>query len=308
MAASLQSLESPRVFVIDPVEAEYWVMPQMFPSATHKVIYVPEESAIAQQAAKANTAFLPKTITAANPVTIPSTATSLQPYCLQIKASGADTVVPAMNPDQVATLIETCNQIGLTNVLWAITTFEITPQAVQTLSSLRARNLIVLGLGGGIVEQQFAADLAKYGPGVGGITNTLAEPAINAWLAVRLLPQVVAGAGSLDPSKIIARLNQQRAFSTMGASAPINFTATPVAQIPRLKTCQVPRPRLLVHSRPVAGRPSLGPTDPVDPHHRPAGVPGAASRITRGARRNPAHSVGLPSTRTERTTPASLVN
>jgi ABC-type branched-subunit amino acid transport system substrate-binding protein len=235
MAASLQSLQNPRVFVIDPVEAEYWVMPQMFPKTTHKVVYLPEESAIAQQAAKANTAFLPKGITAAAPVTIPSTATSMQPYCLQIKASGADTVIPAMNPGQVATLIQTCNQVGLTNVLWAITTFEITPQAVQVLSQLHAKNLVVLGLGGGTIEQQFAADVATYGPQVGGITNTLAEPAINAWLAVKLLPQVVKGAGSLDPAKIMAWLNKQTAFSTLGASAPIDFATTPVPQIPRLK-------------------------------------------------------------------------
>jgi hypothetical protein len=140
-----------------------------------------------------------------------------------------------MNPGQVATLIQTCNQLGLTNITWAITTFEITPQVVQTVSSLHARNLVVLGLGGGTTEQQFAADVTKYGSQVGGITNTLAEPAINAWLAVKLLPKVVAGAGSLDPSKIMAWLDHQTAFATMGATAPINFMSTPVAQIPRLK-------------------------------------------------------------------------
>lgn len=235
MGASQQSLTSPRVFVIDPDEAEYWVMPQMLPKTTHKVVYLPEESAIAQSAAKANTAFLPKGVTAAKPITIPSGATSMQPYCLQIKASGADTVVPAMNPDQVGTLIQTCNQVGVTHVLWAITTFEVTPQAVQVLSQLHAKNLITLGLGGGTVEQQWAADVAKYGPKVGGITNTLAEPSINAWLAVKLLPQVIKGAGSTNPATIMNWLDKQKSFTTMGASAPIDFAATPMKQIPRLK-------------------------------------------------------------------------
>ena len=235
LAASLQSLESPRVFVIDPVEAEYWVMPQMFPSTTHKVVYLPEESAIAQEAAKANTAFLPKGVTAAPPITIPSTATSMQPYCLQIKASGADTVIPTMNPGQVATLVQTCNQVGVTNVTWAITTLELTSQTVQTITQLHAKNLVVLGLGGGTTEQQFAADVAKYGPQVGGITNTIAEPAINSWLAVKLVPEVVKGAGSLAPATIMAWLNKQKAFTTMGATAPIDFATTPIAQIPRLK-------------------------------------------------------------------------
>jgi hypothetical protein len=39
----------------------------MFPKTTRKVVYLPEESAIAQQAAKASTAFLPKGATAAPP-------------------------------------------------------------------------------------------------------------------------------------------------------------------------------------------------------------------------------------------------
>lgn len=204
MGASLQSLTSPRVFVIDPVEAEYWVMPQMFPSSTKKVIYLPEESALAQQAAKANTAYLPKGVTAAPPVTIPSTATSLQSYCLQIKETGADTVIPAMNVAQVANLVQTCYQTGLTNVTWAFSSFEITPQLVQLVSKLKIPNIAVLGLGGGSTEQAFQADVAKYGPNVGGITDTISESSLNAWLAVKLLPDVVKGAGSLDAATIMA--------------------------------------------------------------------------------------------------------
>ncbi|MCL2583926.1 MAG: ABC transporter substrate-binding protein [Streptosporangiales bacterium] len=235
MGASQASLDSSRVFIIDPVEAEYWVMPRMFPKTTHKVVYLPEESAIAQAAAKGNTAYLPEGVTAAAPITIPSSATSMQQYCLQIKSSGADTVIPTMNPDQVATLIQTCAQVGVTKVLWAISTFEVTPQVVNVLSQLHEKNVITLGLGGGNVEKEFAADIAKYGPKVGGITNTIAEPAINAWLAYKLLPQVVKGAGSLNPAAIRSYLDKQSAFTTMGATAPIDFTKTPISVMPRLK-------------------------------------------------------------------------
>jgi ABC-type branched-subunit amino acid transport system substrate-binding protein len=234
MGASPQSLTSPRVFVIDPDEAEYWVMPQMFGKTTHKVVYLPEESALAQEAAKANLAYLPKGVTAAPPVTIPSTATSFQSYCLQIKNSGADTVIPAMNVAQVPTLVQSCNQLGLTNVTWAFSSFEVTPQLVQVVSQLHVPNLTVLGLGGGNVQQRFQADVSKYGPAAGGITDTLSESSINAWLAVRLLPQVVKGAGSLDASTIFAWLNKQTNFTTMGATAPVDFAKSPIAQIPRL--------------------------------------------------------------------------
>jgi hypothetical protein len=50
-----------------------------------------------------------------------------------------------------------------------------------------------------------------------------------------LLPKVVAGAGSLDPATIKAWLDKQTAFETGGATAPIDFTATPLPQLPRLK-------------------------------------------------------------------------
>jgi ABC-type branched-subunit amino acid transport system substrate-binding protein len=235
MGASLQSLTSPSVYIVDPVESEYWVMPQMLPSTTKKIVYLPEESAIAQQAAKANLAFLPKTITAVPAITIPTTATSMQSYCLQIKNSGADTIVPAMDPGQVPTLVQTCNQLGLTSQLWVFTSFMLTPQLVQTVSSLHTPNLVVLGEGGGNTLQEFQADVAKYGPQVGGITNTVAEAAINAWLAVKLVPQLLQAVGSTDPAKIKAYLDQQTSFSTNGATAPINFTATPISQLPRLK-------------------------------------------------------------------------
>lgn len=234
MGASPQSLTNPRVFVIDPDEAEYWVMPQMFPKTTHKVVYLPEESALAQQAAKANTTFLPKGVTAAPPITIPSSATSFQSYCLKIKSSGADTVIPAMNVAQVPTLVQSCNQVGLTNVTWAFSSFEITPQLVATVSQLHIPNIAVLGLGGGGTEQAFKADVAKFGPSVGGLTDTISESSVNAWLAVKLLPQVVKGAGSLDAAKINAWLSKQTNFTTLGATAPINFAKSPIPQIPRL--------------------------------------------------------------------------
>jgi ABC-type branched-subunit amino acid transport system substrate-binding protein len=235
MGASQQSLDSPRVFIIDPVEAEYWVMPRMFPAATRKVVYLPEESAIAQAAAKANLAYLPKGVTAAPPITIPSSATSMQQYCLEIKASGADTVIPTMNPDQVATLIQTCAQVGVTKALWAISTFEVTPQVVTVLSQLHEKNIITLGLGGGNVESEFASDIGKYGPMTGGMSNAIAEPAINAWLSYKLLPQLVKDAGSLNPTAIMDYLDKQAGFTTMGATAPINFTRTPISIMPRLK-------------------------------------------------------------------------
>jgi ABC-type branched-subunit amino acid transport system substrate-binding protein len=231
--ASLQSLQSPRVYILAPSEASYWVIPQMLPATTKHVAYVFPDVAIANAAVKATEAFFPKTIQI-TPVTVPETVTNLQPICLQVKQSGADTGIMAINPDQVATLIQTCNQIGLSNLLWVIPSLQMTNQVLQTVTQLHQPNLAVLGYGGSAVPD-FAADVAKYGPQVGGITNTIGDDSIGAWLGVKLLAKIVPEVGSLDPTKIKAWLDQQTAFQTDGATAPIDFAATPITALPRLK-------------------------------------------------------------------------
>jgi ABC-type branched-subunit amino acid transport system substrate-binding protein len=231
--ASLQSLMSPRVYILAPSEASYWVIPQMLPATAKHIAYVMTDTAISMAAEKATVAFFPKTIQI-SPVTIPEAATNLQPSCLQIKQSGADTAVVAINPGQIATLVQTCNQLGMSSLLWVIPSLQMTPQVLQTVTQLHQPNLAVLSYGGNAV-QDFEADVAKYGPQVGGINNTIADDAIGAWLGVKLLGQIVPKVGSLDAAKIKTWLDQQTAFQTDGATAPINFAATPISALPRLK-------------------------------------------------------------------------
>jgi ABC-type branched-subunit amino acid transport system substrate-binding protein len=231
--ASVQSLMNSRVYILAPSEATYWVVPQMLPATTKHVAYVIADTAIATSAEKATLNFFPKSIQVTT-VTLPETTTSMQPTCLQIKQSGADTGLVAINPGQVASLIQTCNQIGLTSTLWVIPTLEMTPQVLQTVTQLHQPNIAVLSFGG-TSPQDFAADVAKYGPQVGGVSNTIADDSVGAWLGVKLLAQFLPQVGSLEPAKIKAWLDQQTAFSTGGATAPINWAATPIAPLPRLK-------------------------------------------------------------------------
>jgi ABC-type branched-subunit amino acid transport system substrate-binding protein len=221
------------VYILAPSEASYWVIPQMLPATTKHVAYVFPNVAIANAAVKATKAFFPKT-TQITDISLSETATDMQPSCLQIKQSGADTGIMAINPDQVATLIQACNQIGLTSFLWVIPTLQMTPQVLKTVTQLHQPNLAVLSFGGNAIKD-FAADEAKYGPQVGGTSNLIGDDSIGAWLGVTLLPKIVAGAGSLDPAKIKAYLDQQTAFPTDGATAPIDFAATPISVLPRLK-------------------------------------------------------------------------
>lgn len=237
--ASLQSLTSPRVYVVDPDEAEYWVLPQLLPKTTRHLLFLQTDTAIAGAAVKAAEAYVPKGI-AVSTITVPQTATTFESYCTQIKDSGADTVSPLINVDAMAALVQQCQQVGV-NVLWALGSQLLTPQLIQTITQYHLRNILALGLGGGGTLTQFEKDAAKYGPEVGGDTNLYAEPGINAWLAVVLLPRVIAGAHSLKPATIAAWLNRQTAFSTGGATAPIDFAATRISSVPRLKNFSATR-------------------------------------------------------------------
>jgi ABC-type branched-subunit amino acid transport system substrate-binding protein len=142
--------------------------------------------------------------------------------------------VVAVNPAQIPSLIQTCHQMGLTKVLYAIPSIEMSPQVVKTVTELKQPNVTVMAFGKPAVEG-FAADIATYGPKAGGITNTVADSAINAWLGVKLLAKVIPAAGGPDAQKIKAWLDRQTAFGTDGATAPIDFTTSPVPAMPRVK-------------------------------------------------------------------------
>lgn len=233
LGAASADLVNPRVYVLEPVLVGYRILPQMLPDSSKHVAYISADSAVAQSSAKVSASYYPASIKV-DQFSLGLTATDFQPTCLQIKQSGADTVVPAINPSQLAPLIQTCNQLGLTKQLWAIPSIVLTPQVVQTISNLNQPNLIVLAFGEGAIGS-FADDVAKYGKQVGGITNTIGDASINAWLAVKLVADIIPKAGAVDAVKIKSWLDQQTAFDTRGATAPIDFTSAGVTGIPRVK-------------------------------------------------------------------------
>jgi ABC-type branched-subunit amino acid transport system substrate-binding protein len=233
LGASLDALKSPYVYVLQPVLVQYYQIPKMMAPTTKTVAYFVAENAIAQQSAKVTQTFFPKSVQITT-VTVPLAATAFQTPCLQAKQLGADTAIVAINPGQIAQLISTCNQIGLTGVTWIIPSVIQTPEVVQTIGNLHLANLVPLSYSQAAYDA-FNADLAKYGAQVGGVSNTYVDTTIGAWLGVKLVPRLVQGAGSLDPAKLKAWVDQQTAFDTNGATPPIDFTKTPLPPTPRIK-------------------------------------------------------------------------
>ena len=231
--ASLDSLKSDRVYVLQPVLVQYRLVPLMPPPATRRVAYVSADTVVAQEGQKTSSKYYPPAIQV-TPLTVAPAATDFQPTCLKVKQSGADTAVIAVNPAQIPSLIQTCHQIGLNRLHWVIPSIEMTPQVLKTVTELKQPNTTVMAFGQTAFDG-FQADVAKYGRQVGGIDNTIADSAINAWLGVKLLAKVIPAAGGPDAAKIKNWLDRQTAFDTGGVTAPIDFTASPVPGMPRIK-------------------------------------------------------------------------
>ena len=168
-------------------------------------------------------------------ILIPSTATSFDTYCLQLKNSGAQAVIAQLPNNQIPPAIQACHQLGLTNVIWVNNSALLNPTSVNLLTSYKQPNFVFESFSQSAITQ-FEADIAKYGSQVGGVSNPYNDSSVTAWLGVKLFPQLVQEAGvGLDASKIKAWLDTQTAFSTMGATPPINFTATLLPALPRVK-------------------------------------------------------------------------
>jgi ABC-type branched-subunit amino acid transport system substrate-binding protein len=228
---------NPNTFVLQPLFVQYFLVPQMIPAADTKVAYFIADNAVSINAAKQASAYYPKAGKQVKLVTVPLSATDFSTPCLQAKADGAQAGVLAINPNQEATLIQTCDTLGLTHMTWVLATATITPQALQTISSLHLQSVVASSYSPQVYSQ-FDADAAKYGAQVGGITNTLADDAVDPWMGVKLLYKLVQGGGNTGAS-IKTWLDQQTAFNTNGYTPPINFTATPVPPLLRVKNVSV---------------------------------------------------------------------
>ena len=212
---------------------QYRLVPLMPPPATRRVAYVSADTVVAQEGRKTSGEYCPPTIQV-TPPTVAPTATDLQPTCLKVRRSGADTVVIAVNPAQIPSLIQTCHQIGLNRLHRVIPGIGMTPQVFTTVTELEQPNPTVMAFGQTAFDG-FQADAARYGRRVGGIDNAVADSAINAWLGVRLLATIVPAAGGPDAAKIKNWPDRQTAFDTGGVTAPIDVTASPVPGMPRIK-------------------------------------------------------------------------
>ena len=168
-------------------------------------------------------AFFPEDV-AIEQIDVPYTATDFQPYCLTVRQAEAQAVMTAFNPQQIPTMMQTCNQLGLRDLTWVVPSSVITPEILDLMDEARAgqplRAVVQLVRLRGPGRRQRGVR-----PEVGEVSNLVADQSVATWLGVKLLPQLVEGAGAVDAAAIRAWLDQQTEFDTGGATPLLDFTA-----------------------------------------------------------------------------------
>ncbi|CAO5184007.1 Leucine-binding protein domain-containing protein [Frankia sp. AiPs1] len=217
VGASPAARDDDRIYVLAPYLVSYYLVAEMLPASSGNVVAWVSDGAYAYGGGDREHTS----------IDLDPAVTNFVDACAQIRQSGAGAVLMTIGPEQVAPLIRTCVEAGATDLVWGLSSGALSPEVVRTVTELGQANVVALDFGRSVLDG-FAADVAEFGPSVGGIDNTVAQEAVNAWLGVTLLADVIAEVGVADAEKIREWLDRQEAFDTGGATAPIDFVSQPL--------------------------------------------------------------------------------
>jgi ABC-type branched-subunit amino acid transport system substrate-binding protein len=212
--------ENPLNYTPKVTFANFATFPALLPPGHHSVALFTSDTAAAIVGVKQVIPIYTAAGDTAKVIPVPLTATNMSTPCLQAKQMGADTGVTYFNASvQFASVAQACNGIGV-NLDWAMESGSTTTGVMQALDQFHLKSIISTTVNMSGVKA-LIADSKKYGISV---SQPYTDSALEAYLGFKLLPKVVAGANSLDPTTIQAWLSKQTAFNTDGYTAPVNFT------------------------------------------------------------------------------------
>ena len=132
--ASADSLGNERAYLLLPILVANWGVPQLLPDDLESFAYVSADAAVAREGRERTMAFFPEDV-AIEQIDVPYTATDFQPYCLTVRQAEAQAVMTAFNPQQIPTMMQTCNQLGLRDLTWVVPSSVITPRSSTSWTS-----------------------------------------------------------------------------------------------------------------------------------------------------------------------------
>ncbi len=211
---------SPNAFILGIQLIPYHVFPQFQPPGKHNVAEFTADIAAAIAGAKSDVSYYAAKGDAFTVIPVPLTAADFSTPCLQAKNFHANVALATFNTlTQFVPMAQACKQLGV-NLTWVLEDSVISNTVLQGISTLGLKSYILTSFSPPAYAA-FIADSAKYGI---SDSNTYNEAGMDAYVGFKLLPSVVAGAGSLNPQAIKAWLDNQTAFNTQGFTPPINLT------------------------------------------------------------------------------------
>ena len=222
-ASSTADLTSSDVISLYPSYVLYALIPQLV-TGKHNIAVFASDNGPGLQAAEKTAASFSKT-SKTKVISVPIAATDFGTPCQQAKEMNADTAVVVFSATQVASMMQTCAQLGV-KLTWVIGGPSLTDPMTQAISSLHINTIIPVGYSQK-AQDDFAAAVAKYGPKV---PDSLNDEAVGVYVAFKLLPAALQASGALsssgaiDSSKLKAWAATQSSFDMQGYANNINLT------------------------------------------------------------------------------------
>jgi ABC-type branched-subunit amino acid transport system substrate-binding protein len=169
-------------------------------------------------------------------VAIPITITNFAPIAAKIKASGADGIVLAPLPDQVAPAYVAFQQEGISDLPVIMAGGNPTDNVVKDIESRGYKPIwgvnLVQDPSKSALRKQYNDEIAQFGDEVGGVKDKLTEVTTFSWLSITKLADVLAELPTIDRKSLKEYLDKQSAFDT-GMTEPLDFTNASTETFPR---------------------------------------------------------------------------
>lgn len=169
-------------------------------------------------------------------VAIPITITNFAPIAAKVKASGADGIVLAPVPDQVAPAYVAFQQEGISNLPVIMAGGNPTDNIVKDIETRGYKPIwgvnLVQDPSKSALRKQYNDEIAQFGGEVGGVNDHLTEVTTFSWLSITKLADVLAELPTIDRAALKEYLDKQSAFDT-GMTEPLDFTAASTESFPR---------------------------------------------------------------------------
>jgi ABC-type branched-subunit amino acid transport system substrate-binding protein len=169
-------------------------------------------------------------------ITFKQDATDFAPVAAKVKSSGADAVLVAPNPSQVAPIYAALAAGGLSDLPTILSGSNNTDDLVKEIQAKGYEPIWGMQFTQDPAQSEarkaYDEQIAKYGEKFGGVADAPTETVVNSWLAIYNLGKVLNELPEINREELKKYMESQTAFET-GMTHPLDFTKPAFKDFPR---------------------------------------------------------------------------